>query len=176
MTVRWYCAQTQPYAELIAEQHLKDQGFQPFNPRCEVTRITKGREVITRKPWLPGYIFIPFDIDNPIWPRINSTRGVKRLMPEWMERPSPVRDDAMQVLLDQCNGQTVRAMEVDRAIAKVLWPGATVQVNEGPFAGFTGTVEWTDKDRVKVLCFIFGRTTAVEFDRKKQRNALEVVS
>lgn len=175
MTVRWYCAQTLPFGELTAEKHLQQQGFQPFNPRCEVAKVIKGREVITRKPWLAGYIFIPFDIEEPNWPRINNTRGVKRLMPEWMERPSPVRDDAMQVLLDQCNGQVVKATEVDRAIAKVLWPGALVKAHDGPFAGFNGTVEWTDKDRAKVLMFIFGRTTPVMFDRR-QKDTLEVLS
>ncbi len=34
--VRWYCAQTLPFGELTAETNLKAQGFQPFNPRCEV--------------------------------------------------------------------------------------------------------------------------------------------
>ena len=39
--------------------------------------------------------------------------------------------------------------------------GETVQVNEGPFANFQGTVEEIDKDKgkVKVLVNMFGRDT-----------------
>lgn len=173
MPVKWYCAQTHPFGELQAEKELRKIGFQPFSPRCEVAKIIKGREVITRRPWLSGYIFVPFDIeDDPNWPRINNQPGIKRLMPAWTERPTPVRGDAMQVLLDQCNGQVVKAQTVDRAIAKVLWPGALVKASDGPFAGFNGIVEWTDKDRAKVLMHIFGRTTPVEFERKQ----LEIIS
>lgn len=174
MAVKWYCAQTQQFAEMTAEQHLKQQGFEPFLPLIESERTQKGRIVTTKRPWVRGYIFIPFDLADPNWPRINNTRGVTRLMPAWMERPSPVSQRAMQVLLDQCNGNLVKAIEVDRAM-KTIWAGAKVHCEEGPFAGFDGTVELTDKKRVDVLFWIFGRETSVSFDRRKQPNALTVL-
>ena len=44
--------------------------------------------------------------------------------------------------------------------------GETVQVKEGPFANFTGTIEELDKDKgkLKVLVNMFGRDTPVELD------------
>jgi transcriptional antiterminator NusG len=44
--------------------------------------------------------------------------------------------------------------------------GETVQVNEGPFANFTGSIEEIDKDKskVKVLVNMFGRDTPVELE------------
>jgi transcriptional antiterminator NusG len=44
--------------------------------------------------------------------------------------------------------------------------GETVQVKEGPFANFTGTIEDIDKDKakIKVLVNMFGRDTPVELD------------
>lgn len=176
MTVNWYVAQTQQFQELTAEKHLKQQGFEPFLPMVEGERIDRGRIVLTRRPWLQGYIFVPFDVKNdPTWPRINSTRGITRLMPAWTQQPTPVRQDAMQVLLDQCNGNNVKAVTVDRAMLKTLWPGATVHCEEGPFAGWDGTVELTTKKRVEVAFYIFGRPTKVAFDRKTQPNALTVI-
>jgi transcriptional antiterminator NusG len=44
--------------------------------------------------------------------------------------------------------------------------GEMVQVKEGPFANFTGSIEEIDKDKskVKVLVNMFGRDTPVELE------------
>jgi transcriptional antiterminator NusG len=44
--------------------------------------------------------------------------------------------------------------------------GETVQVSEGPFNNFTGTIEEIDKDKakLKVLVNMFGRDTPVELE------------
>ena len=57
-------------------------------------------------------------------------------------------------------GVDERRIDVDFEI------GETVEVKEGPFADFTGTIEEIDKDKakLKVLVNMFGRDTPVELD------------
>lgn len=168
---QWYCATTLPFQELTAETNLRRQGFHPFNPKCETERVTRGREVLSRAPYIPGYIFINFDIDDDAWRKINSTRGIRQLIYGSHERPARIRQDAMQIILDKCNGQIVKLEEVDFALSKIVWPGAEVRVTDGPFAGFHGTVKWSKDDRAKVLMRLFGRDTPADL----KTNQLEIV-
>jgi transcription antitermination factor NusG len=170
--INWYAAVTHPFQELTAETHLRRQGFNPFNPKVEVLKVNGSRETLTRKSLIGGYIFIPFDVDEPGWRVINSTRGVKQLMYGAHEKPARIRQDAMQVILDKCNGQIVKAEEVYRELERVLWKGAKVVPKDGPFQGYTGTVDWVRKDRSKVMMNFLGGLVPVEFKTKE----LEIVT
>lgn len=170
--INWYCATTLPFGELQAEKHLKDQGFDPFLPKCEVTTLSRNSERTTRRPYIVGYIFFPWDLADPKWRVINSTRGIRQIMYGAHEKPAPIRQDAMQVLLDRCNGSIVKREEIDRAISKVIWKDAEVRVTDGPLMGLRGKVTWSDNDRVKVLMSLFGRPSDVELSKKN----LEVVT
>lgn len=158
----WHAAVTQPFSEMVAEENLKRQGFQPFNPKCYSERITRGRRVLTERCYIPGYIFVRFDSVNDRWEAINSTRGIKSLMYAASEKPAPIREAVMQVLLDRCNGDVVKAEDLDLAISRVIPIGALVKVTEGPFEGFVGPVKWNHNERVKVMLSLFGRSNPVK--------------
>lgn len=158
----WYVAITLQLSELIAEQNLRRQNFSPFLPRVRETRITRGREVTTVKPYIPGYIFVRFDRETDDWGRINSTRGVRSLMCNSPELPTRVRDQAMAAVLERCDGQYVIAEEIDETLMAFFPVGSMVKVVEGPLAGQIGKVQLSYADRVRVLFHIFGRQTKVE--------------
>lgn len=160
----WYVAATHHRCELLAEQQLRRDKLQPFNPKCAVTKIVRGVEVTTRRPYIPGYIFINFDRDAEAWRFINATHGIKRLLGNNPERPEPVNPKAMQLIFDRCGGGdlVIDQDALDKALEKFIPIGAEVKVKVGPFASFTGPVQRLEKNREYiVLCSIFGRSTEV---------------
>lgn len=173
MALTWHCAETHPFSELMAERDLERLGFQPFNPKCQTVVVTRGREVQTTKPYLPGYIFIPWDdADDHTWRKARDARGIRKLMYGAHEKPARIRQDAMQILLDKCNGQLVKQTEIDRELKKIIWVGSTVVVKDGPMEGFKGKAEWAHRDRVRVMLSFLGAERPVEFRTKE----LEVVT
>lgn len=158
----WYVAITLQLSELTAEQNLRRQNFSPFLPRVRETRITRGREVTTIKPYIPGYIFVRFDREEDDWGRINSTRGVKGLLCNSPELPTRIREKQMDAILERCEGQYVVAEEIDETLMSFFPVGSIVKVVEGPLAGQTGRVRLSYADRVNVLFRMFGRETRVE--------------
>lgn len=165
MSLAWHVATTKPFSDLIAERDLERQGFTPFNPKVRIERVVRGQRIIREVPYIPGYIFVHFDVEDWQWRKINTTRGIRSVMYSSAEVPAVVRSDAMSVLLERCNGQYVRESEVgaiDDAIRRVVWKGAQVRVNEGPLEGRRGSVTWAAHDRVKVLMLFLGTSREIE--------------
>jgi transcriptional antiterminator NusG len=76
--------------------------------------------------------------------------------------PQPLRDDEINKIL---------GLEPVEAVAEPkeqipFRAGQVVEVTEGPFSDFTGTVQdvYHDKGKVKVEVSLFGRPTSVELD------------
>lgn len=160
MAERWHVAQTKPFSEMIAEEGLRRKGFQPFNPKCYSQRVVRGARTWTEHCYIPGYIFVRFDrLENPQWPTINYVRGIQRLLYSSSETPAPISDIAMNVLLDRCNGDRVKAEDIDLALSKMLPIGSDVRVLEGPFVNFVGKVSWSSEERIKIVLSLFGRQT-----------------
>ena len=158
----WHVATVNPFSELLAEEHLKADGFQPFNPKFRVARVTRGRKVITERPYIPGYIFIRFDRDDDErWPRINRTPGVRALLYATYNRPAPIRDEVMELILAQCAGDYVIEAEADKVLAKFIPVGSRVRITAGTFEGHSGPVTLAHAERVDVILKIFGRPTKV---------------
>lgn len=153
----WHVATTKPFSEMIAEEGLRRKGFQPFNPKCYTQRVVRGARVWTERPYLPGYIFVRFDAREDNWPQINFVRGIQALLYSAYEKPAPIRDAVMAVLLEHCNAARVKAEELDQALSKFFAVGSDVRVTEGAFAHLCGRVAWSDRDRVGVVLHLFGR-------------------
>jgi len=168
----WHVATTKPFCEMIAENGLRNKGFQPFNPKVYTQKIVRGARTWTERPYLPGYIFVRFDPNEDVlWPTINYIRGIQTLLYSASERPAPVKDAAMSILLDRCNGDRVKAEDIDAALSKIVPVGTNVRVVEGPFASFEGKVVWSESYRVKVLLSIFGRSTSALMSSKDVERA-----
>jgi transcription antitermination factor NusG len=158
----WHVAQTKPFFEMIAEDGLRRKGFQPFNPKVYEERLVRGRRTWTERCYIPGYIFIRFDpVEDVHWPKINYVRGIHTLLYSASEKPAPIKDAAMAVLLDRCNGDRVKAEDIDLALSRVVPVGTMVRLEEGPLSGFVGRVSWSARDRVRVVLSLFGRATEV---------------
>ena len=176
MSLSWYAAVTKPFAGFLAEEHLKRQPqFRTFNPKELVTRIQRGAKITTERPYISGYIFVQFDIDAPPidvvingvkskrnWKSIYQTRGIETVLGQSILKPTPICQEAIDIIMANCVGDYVKTIEADTALME-LSVGQMVRVTEGPFAGFKGPVHWTAGDRVKVLLSFLGATRPVPF-------------
>lgn len=165
--LNWYVSTTKPFSEFVAERSLAAKGFNAFLPKYYTERIVRGSRTWTERCYIPGYIFVRFDpIEDERWPQINFARGVHSLLYSSHERPAPIRDKVMNVILERCNGDRVKAEDIDVAISNVLPIGSMVRVEQGTFEGFVGKVAWSVEDRLKVVLSLFGRQTKVSLPRE----------
>jgi hypothetical protein len=94
--MRWYVVQSKPREEERALHFLKEKGFDTYLPRMEVVRVRKFKNVKTKKPLFPGYLFCRFDKDENLG-HVRWTQGVKKLLPESVS-PMFVDDEIVQAI------------------------------------------------------------------------------
>lgn len=155
---RWYLAQCKPNATHIAVRNLDNQGFASFLPLQEGTK-RKGRGFQNQtRPLFPGYLFVQLDASDGPWRKINSTRGIARLVSLGAE-PSVVPDAIIAGLIARCNEMGI--IQDARALAV----GDRAQVTRGPFSGFFATIANVEANaRICILLNIMGQSTTVSID------------
>ena len=155
---RWYLAQCKPNATHIAVRNLDNQGFASFLPLQEGTkRRGKGFQHQTH-PLFPGYLFVQLDASEGPWRKINSTRGIARLVRLGAE-PSVVPDAIIAGLMARCNEMCVIQD------ARTLSVGDRAQVTRGPFSGFVATIADVEANaRIFILLQMMGQSTKVSID------------
>jgi transcriptional antiterminator NusG len=173
MEHRWYAIQTTAGHEnkvrnLIQrkiEQDARPAEDRPIRqalvPTQEVVEIKNGKKVNVERKLFPGYVLVEMLMNQETIHTINSIQGVIKFVGH--ERlPQPLRPDEVNRLLGI-------AEETEEAAPKEEIPflvGQAVEIREGPFTDFSGTVEevMPDKGKVRVMVSLFGRPTSVELD------------
>lgn len=142
----WFVAMVKPNALSIATTHLERQGFPIFSPRRVETRHRGTKSHTGPRQLFPGYLFIQFDPESSSWRKINSTRGISRLVLNNPRTPRPLPSAFIAGLQARCDKDGV-LQELDEVKA-----GDQIRVIAGPFAHFISKVEHvTDDQRVQVL-------------------------
>jgi len=156
----WYLAQCKPNAERIALSNLDNQDFKTFLPLQEITQRKATLFQKKMRPLFPGYIFIRLNINDGFWRKVNSTRGVARLV-RFGKDPSPVPDGVVEGLIAHCSPEGVL-----QGLGK-LKPGDQVQITQGPFAGFLAQISDVKPDRrVHLLLEIMGQKSAMTISQE----------
>ena len=170
---RWYAIQTTAGHEnkvrsLIAQRIAQDPRpeterliRQALVPVQEAVEIKNGKKVTVERKLYPGYVLVEMVMNQASLHVINSIQGVIKFVGAG-KFPQPLRQDEVNRLLGV-------AEEVTEAEPKEEIPflvGQVVEITEGPFSDFSGTVEevLSDKGKVKVSVSLFGRPTSVELD------------
>lgn len=161
LPLEWYVATTQRHRDRVAERELRNQGFVPFIPTYHDPIPGKSVRECT-KLLVPGYVLINFNVDKSAWRSINGTRGVGHLLMS-DEMPCRIRRGVVQELKRLARVRVITKDEADSVIFSV---GDMVRVNEGPFKEFSGLVERTSHDRIRVMLEVFGRKTPVEIGKR----------
>ncbi|MDR3161153.1 MAG: transcription termination/antitermination protein NusG [Spirochaetaceae bacterium] len=137
-------------------------------PSEEIVEVKDGKKrVITRK-FLPGYILIEMDLPDLGWKapctKIKKIQGVTGFVGTPADRkPQPLSGDEARSIL-QKSGE----MKGERPVRsrQSFAAGEQVKIIDGPFESFIGTIDEVnqEKNKLKVMVMIFGRSTPVEVD------------
>ncbi|WP_026693308.1 transcription termination/antitermination protein NusG [Peribacillus kribbensis] len=140
---------------------MQDKIFRVVVPEEEETSIKDGKKKTVKKKVFPGYVLVEIIMTDDSWYVVRNTPGVTGFVGSAGSgsKPTPLLPDEVVNILKHM-GMDEKRIDVDFTI------GEKVQVKEGPFATFVGSIEEIDKDKskLKVLVNMFGRDTPVELD------------
>lgn len=151
----WYLLQLKPNSFKIAEANLRRQQFETFLPMQKVTiRKSNGFHEIVR-PLFPSYMFVVLEAKEGFWNKVNSTRGVSKLV-SFGGHPAPVPKSIVEEIKNLCD-ESGQFLPPDQ-----LKVGDNVTWISGPFANFIATIDKIDAEkRVWVLMDIMGQSTRI---------------
>lgn len=161
---KWYIAHTfSGYENKVASdlkikvenRNLTDMIQDIRIPTETVVEIKEdGTKKEIERKLFPSYIYIKMVMTDDTWYVVRNTRGCAGFVgPEG--KPVPLTDEEVKRSLGEDNVSVEVAYGV----------GDLVNVIDGPFEGYSGTVESIDveKNSVMVLISMFGRETSVDF-------------
>lgn len=160
----WYLLQLKPNSWKIAETNLKRQKFETFLPMQGITqRKSNGfKEVVV--PLFPGYMFIALEPKSGSWCKINSTKGVSKLV-SFGEYPAPIPNGLVEEIKHRCD-DSGQLLPPDQLTA-----GDNVTLISGPFANFVATIDKIDADkRIWVLIDLMGQSTRIAVNHNSVRS------
>ncbi|MCL1927505.1 MAG: transcription termination/antitermination protein NusG [Treponema sp.] len=138
-------------------------------PQEEVVEVKDGKKRTQKKKFFPGYVLVEMDLPEDItWKetcsKIKKIQGVTGFVGTPADRrPQPLSGDEARSIL-QKSGE-IKGEKPIRT-RHVFNSGEQVKIVDGPFESFTGTIEEVnqEKNKLKVMVQIFGRSTPVEVD------------
>jgi transcriptional antiterminator NusG len=132
-------------------------------PTEPVTELRNGKKYTIERVFLPGYVLVEMDLDNDLWHVIKNTPRVTGFLGTG-DSPVALSEQEVSSILFRSD------VSKDKPTMKVKFDkGEQVRINEGPFANFTGAVDEINEDKqtLKVMVSIFGRSTPVEIEFSK---------
>ena len=163
MVPRWYVVHTYSGYEnkvktdlekTVKNRELEDYFFDIVVPMEEQIEIKEGKRKTNLKKVFPGYVLIKMIVTEESWYIVRNTRGVTSFVGSGTD-PIPLTDEEIRNM-----GFEDTPINVDYDV------NDSVQVMNGPFENFIGTVQEINKEKqkVKVLVSMFGRETPVELE------------
>ena len=130
-------------------------------PTQETLEIRNGKRVNVTKRLYPGYVLVHMELNERTQHVINNIQGVIKFVGSG-RTPQPLRDEEINKILGIEEPGTQDEQQEDIP----FHVGQVVEVMQGPFTDFSGTVQevYHDKGKVKVEVSLFGRPTSVELD------------
>ena len=167
---RWYALQTysghERKVKILLEQKIQQYDGEPpirdvIVPTQEVVEIKGGKRVKSTKRLYPGYVLIQMLLDQNTMYVVNNVPGVIKFVGSG-KAPQPLKTEEMNKILGVADELEQAGPEAEIPFR----PGQVVEVMEGPFSDFSGTVEevFAEKGKVRVQVSLFGRPTSVELD------------
>lgn len=142
----------------IQTMGMDNQIFSVVVPTEELVELKGGKRRTTQRRIFPGYILIQMVLDDDSWFVVRNTPGVTGFV-GMGNKPTPLTQDEIDRIMNR--------IEADAPTIKVNFiEGDNVQITDGPFASFHGTVDSIDREKgkIRVLVNFFGRETPIELD------------
>ncbi len=170
MTARWYVVHTYSGYEnkvktdlekTVKNRDLEEYFFDIIVPMEEQIEIKEGKRKANLKKVFPGYVLIKMIVTEETWYIVRNTRGVTGFVGSGTD-PIPLTDEEIRNM-----GFEEVPVNVDYEV------NDSVQILNGAFKDFIGTVKEINKEKhkVKVLVSMFGRETPVELEFSQVQKA-----
>ena len=168
-TKNWYIVHTysgfenkvkESLEERVKAYNLEDKVGEVLIPTEDVVEMRAGKKVVTSKRFFPGYILVEMDMTDDAWHVVKNTPKVTGFVGAGA-KPTPLSKEEVEQILQQVKSAA------EKPKPKYMFEkGEQVRINEGPFTSFNGVVDEVnlDKNTLKVMVTIFGRSTPVELD------------
>ena len=178
--MKWYVLRTAGGKEKKAAEYLqKEVERSGLQNQVSQILVPVKKEIVTKngkrkavdKLLFPGYVLIQAELSGILENIIrNLVPGMSGFLTEKRESkengtqyeriPVPIRDEEVARILGNQdeNADAAADTEVNYEV------GESVKITDGPFSGFSGTIDeiLEDRSKVKVIVVIFGRKTALE--------------
>ncbi len=167
--LNWYIIHTYSGFENKVAESLKSRaeafGFdhrlgQILIPKEQVVEMKNGKKVTSDRMLYPGYVMVQMEMDDQLWHEVKNTPRVTGFVGGG-NTPVPLTADEVNKILFR------QARPGDAPRPKVNYEkNETVRIVDGPFNNFSGKVDEvnTDRNTLRVMVTIFGRSTPVELD------------
>lgn len=145
----------------IVRNKLSDYVSQILIPTEKVYQIRNGKKINKERSFFPGYILIEADLIGEVPHVIRNVNGVIGFLgAEKKGDPLPLRLSEVNRILGKVDelAESTEEMSIPFVI------GENVKVVDGPFNGFSGTIEKLneEKRKLEVMVKIFGRKQPLE--------------
>jgi transcriptional antiterminator NusG len=127
-------------------------------PTEEVVELRNGKKVTSKRLLYPGYVLVEMEMDDELWHAVKDTPRVTGFVGGGT-KPVPLSaDEVNSVLYRQAPERPRPKLSFEKS--------ESVKIIDGPFTNFSGKVDEvnTDRNTLRVLVTIFGRSTPVELD------------
>src|ERR1700686_2943239 len=129
-------------------------------PTESVTEVRNGKKYTSERMLYPGYVLVEMDMNDDVWHVVKATPRVTGFVGTG-QQPTPLSTEEVDQIVNRVQ------VSKDKPRLKVKYEkNETVRITEGAFATFTGVVDDVNEDRetLKVMVTIFGRSTPVELE------------
>lgn len=174
--LKWYVVRVvsgqEKKIKLYLENEIERENLQEYIPQIlipseKVYEMRNGKKRVRERNFFPGYVLVSADLTHgeanhtvTSIPGVigflgNNTAGASK-------EPVPLRQSEINRIL----GKVDEADEFEQKLDTPYIVGESVKVMDGPFSGFTGTVEevFEERKKLNVMVKIFGRNTPVELN------------
>jgi transcription termination/antitermination protein NusG len=170
---RWYAIQTysghENKVQRLIQRRIDEEGGEPEEkeiqevlvPTQEVVELRNGKRVTVTRRLYPGYVLVKMVYNQRTGNLVSNIQGVLKFLGTGAD-PKPLTDDELAKIF----GGPEVAVTAEEKVEIPFHTGQVVEVIEGPFSEFSGTVQEVDHDKgkVKVEVSLFGRPTSLELD------------
>ncbi|MBI2279359.1 MAG: transcription termination/antitermination factor NusG [Bacteroidetes bacterium] len=145
----------------IVRNKLTDYVSQILIPTEKVYQIRNGKKINKERSFFPGYILIEADLVGEVPHVIRNVNGVIGFL------GAEKKGDPLPLRLSEVNRILGKVDELAESTEEMTIPfviGENVKVVDGPFNGFSGTIEKLneEKRKLEVMVKIFGRKQPLE--------------
>lgn len=167
---KWYVVRAISGKERKVKELIEDEinregleGFvsQVLIPTEKIYQIRNGKKISKDRNFFPGYVLIEADLRGEVPHIIKNVNGVIGFLgAEKGGQPVPLRINEVNRIL----GKVDELAESEEELNIPFIVGETVKVIDGPFNGFSGTIENLneEKKKLQVMVKIFGRKQPLE--------------